>query len=189
MDQIRNRREIIDRKSLNDRLEALAIELPWEAPGAQAPRARRAEGSAGRRPRGSASALRGRHLRRAHGAVELLSDRPADPHHLRSRRAACLPADQSDRGRAAGAGRGRRLRPRRAGAPFGHRSPVPAALQADAAWRAGGRIHALRPVGSRASRSARRRARSTSAIRPAPRPISPSAPRCSRRATSGATRL
>jgi [protein-PII] uridylyltransferase len=32
MDQIRNRREIIDRKALNDRLEALANELPWEAP-------------------------------------------------------------------------------------------------------------------------------------------------------------
>ncbi len=32
MDQIRNRREIIDRKVLNDRLAALARDLPWESP-------------------------------------------------------------------------------------------------------------------------------------------------------------
>ncbi len=32
MDQIRNRREIIDRKVLNDRLAALAYDLPWESP-------------------------------------------------------------------------------------------------------------------------------------------------------------
>ena len=80
------------------------------------------------------------------------------------------PARQPDRRRASGDGRGRRLWPRRAGALLRHRSAVPAALQADAAYRAGGRVHALSRCGISASRSARRRARSTSACA-RPRPI------------------
>src|SRR3546814_9218254 len=51
---------------------------------------------------------------------------------------AALPAGQPLDGRATVARRGRRLRARRARPAVGHRPAVPAALQADAAQRAGG---------------------------------------------------
>ena len=76
-------------------------------------------------------------------------DRSADPGALRLRDRDRLPARQPDRGREDGDRRGRRLRPRRAGAVFRYRSAVPAALQAHAAYRAGHRVPALPAVGSR----------------------------------------
>jgi hypothetical protein len=61
----------------------------------------------------------------------------------------CLPLQEPLRRRAHGDRRGRRLRPRHAGAGLRHRPAVPAALQADALGRAGRRIHALHAVGPR----------------------------------------
>ena len=60
---------------------------------------------------------------------------------------ACLPLEEPVGGRAHGGGRGRRLRPRHAGAGLRHRPAVPAARQADALGRADRRIHALHAVG------------------------------------------
>ena len=106
-----------------------------------------------RRPGGDPPALRDRPARRRRRPGlrprGQLPGRPADPLPLRLHHPERLSPAQPDRGGSAQPGGGRRLRPRRAGAVLGHRSPVPAALQADALWRAGRRVHALPALGSR----------------------------------------
>ena len=143
-------------------------------------------------PGGDRPPLRGRPAgggqRPAAGARDQLPDRPADPRHLRlHHRRSSIRSPTRRRRRRSEPGRGRRLRPRRAGALFRHRPAVPAALQADAPLRAGGGVHPLPAVGpgaeGRAGGALDRRMPGA-----APRATSPSAPRCWRRAISGATR-
>ena len=140
-----------------------------------------------RRPRRDPPPLRGSRRRRPRVVREaVLSDGSADPRAVRCRHRRNLSARQPDLGRAPGAGRGRRLWARRAGALFRYRSVVPAALQADPAHRAGRRVPALSAVGSGAQ------GRPCDALgrrMPAPGEIRPDHPHrvCSRRAICGAT--
>ena len=117
-------------------------------PGRPRRRSPAAQGAARRRPAaspkrmlmedggGTACAARLSHL--MDEMIRALYDFAVDP---------CLPREEPVRGRAHGRGRGRRLRPRHAGAGLRHRPAVPAALQADAVGRADRRIHALHAVG------------------------------------------
>ncbi len=109
---------------------------PRRAQSGPVPRADDRQGAAGgrrRRDRDRAAPVRG-HRRGYRRALRL---------HDRAR----LPRPQSDGGRAAGAGGGRRLWARHAGALLRHRSALPASVQGDRTRRERHRVHALCPVG------------------------------------------
>ena len=183
MSAILRQREIVDRRALQVELDALAE-------GGEPPRARVAEvlrralqaGRAEVRKRFEAGASG---TDTTHELAFLVDQLIRVLYDFVATRV--YPLANPDRRRAHGAGRGRRLWPRRAGALLRHRSAVPAALQADAAYRAGGGVHALSlwDLGLKVGQATR-----SVEEMPAPRQGRPHHPHraCSRRATSGASR-
>ena len=116
-------------------------------PGGAAGGARAAQGAAAHRTcRGRPAARRRRQGAPLRPGPRGLPGR-AHPSRLRLHRRPRLSRHQPVRCRAHGRRRHRRLWPRPAGALLRHRSPVRAALQADALGRERGRVHALSALG------------------------------------------
>ena len=148
MGAITRQREIIDRRALTERLSLVAgsVQAPAldRSPFVEPLKAALTAGA-----RRDPSAFRGDRRRRCDRPRAVLLDGPADPRAVRFRNSSNLPSPQPDFGRAAGNCCSGRLWARRARALFRYRSPVPTAVQADPAHRAGRRVSALPAVGSR----------------------------------------
>jgi hypothetical protein len=147
-----------------------------------------AQGGARRRPRRDRAPAGGEALCRQRDRRRLrLPDRPDPAPRLTISSCRLLPAQQPDRVRAAAADGGRRLRPRRDGAPFGRRHRLRHALEADRLDRAGDRGDALSALGPGAE------GRPFEPLGRRDDPLAAtttrSAPPSSNRATSGATSL